>query len=75
MATEREKGREEGVALAILEVAGLTEALHKYAQGAGIPEEELERLFSGPLGLMFRAVGRRPPTFEEELETALGGEP
>ncbi len=75
MVTEREEGRKEGVALAILEAAGLTQALHDYARGAGIPEEEIERLFSGPLGLMLRAVGRRPPTHEEEVARALGEPP
>ncbi len=75
MATEREEGRKEGLALAILEAAGLTEAFHDYARGAGIPEEEVERLFSGPLGTMLRAIGRRPPTHEEEVARALGEAP
>lgn len=75
VAAERQEGRKEGIALAILLAGGLTEALHRYARGAGIPEKELEALLSGPLCVMFRAVGRRMPTFEEELDTALGEPP
>ncbi len=73
--SERQEGRREGIAIAILLAAGLTEALHRYAEGAHIPGEELEDLISGPLCVMFRAVGRRMPSHEESVAVALGGEP
>ncbi len=73
--SERQEGRREGIAIAILLAGGLSEALHRYASGAGISGEELEDLLSGPLCVMFRAVGRRMPTHEEEVAAVLGGEP
>ncbi len=72
--SERSEGREEGLALAILLVSGVPDALHRFARGAGITGEELERLLSGPLCVMLAALGRIP-TFEEEVDKALGGEP
>ncbi len=74
MATEREEGREEGLALAILLAGGLPEALHAFARGIGMTGEELERLLSGNLCVMLAAVGRIP-TLEEEVATALGKVP
>ncbi len=65
---------EDGLVLAILLAAGKHQAMHDYALGAGISEAELERVLNGPLCRMFASLAQLP-TFEEELETALGEAP
>ncbi len=74
MSAEREAGRREGVAIAFLMASGQFTVMHDYARGAGIPEEELERLLTSATARMLTAVSKVPST-EEAMNEMLGNLP